>query len=132
MPFSHEKLKAYQRAIDFVSWSTPLIEGLPASASVRNQLDRASTSIPLNLAEGNAKFSSRDRCRFHQIACGSAFECAACLDVIAARGFKVAEELFAGKELLEEIASLTMGLLNHFGARVQEDDGGYVTSAEQE
>ena len=48
--FSHEKLLVYCKAIEFVSWSQPLIETLPKCA-VRDQLDRASTSIPLNIAE---------------------------------------------------------------------------------
>jgi hypothetical protein len=47
--FDHEKLKAYQRAIQFVAWVTPLLENLEKSKPVRDQLDRASTSIPLIL-----------------------------------------------------------------------------------
>lgn len=31
---------------------------------VKDQLDRASTSIPLNIAEGNGKYTPKDRCRF--------------------------------------------------------------------
>lgn len=53
----HEKLEVYQAALEFISWTVPLSERLPASASVRNQLDRASTSVPLNIAEGNGKFT---------------------------------------------------------------------------
>lgn len=60
----HEKLEVYQASLDFITWTIPLLDGLPGSASVRNQLDRASTSIPLNIAEGNGKFTSPDRCRF--------------------------------------------------------------------
>jgi four helix bundle protein len=41
-----------------------LLDKLPRTASVRNQLDRASTSIPLNIAEGNGRFTSADRCHF--------------------------------------------------------------------
>ena len=41
--------------------------------------------IPLNIAEGNGKFSTIDRARFLEIARGSALECAACLDVLAVR-----------------------------------------------
>src|SRR5215203_4978817 len=80
--FSHEKLFAYQRAISFVAWSQPVIESLPSKVSARDQLDRSSTSVPLNIAEGNGKFSNADRARFWQIAHGSAVESAACLDVL--------------------------------------------------
>ena len=85
MAFSHENLKVYQKAIAFVAWTQSLIETLPRGISAKDQLERASTSIPLNLAEGNAKFSHRDRGRFWQIAHGSAVECAACLDVLVAQ-----------------------------------------------
>lgn len=42
---------------------------------LRDQLDRASSSIALNLAEGNAKFSYKDKARIYQIAYGSLREC---------------------------------------------------------
>ncbi len=126
--FSHEKLIAYQRAIGFVAWTQPLIEGLPRVA-VRDQLDRASTSIPLNLAEGNVKFSTADRARYLQIAHGSTVECAACLDVLVARKLAAVETAAGGKDLLEEIARLLAGLLDRLGyrfdegsARVREDE----------
>ena len=61
--FDHEKLIAYQRSIQFVAWSSPLLEKLPAKLAVSDQLDRASTSVPLNIAEGNAKYTAPDRCR---------------------------------------------------------------------
>ncbi len=61
--FDHEKLDVYQAAIAFCSWAGDLIATLPRIAA-RDQLDRASTSIPLNIAEGNAKFSSADRAVF--------------------------------------------------------------------
>ena len=47
--FDHEKLNVYQAAIEFVSWVDALIESLPKSLAVTNQLDRASTSIPVKL-----------------------------------------------------------------------------------
>ena len=83
--FDHEKLKVYQSAIRFVTWSTDLMTGVRARAAVKDQLDRASTSVPLNIAEGNGKMAIRDRCRFLDIARGCALECAACLDVLVAK-----------------------------------------------
>jgi four helix bundle protein len=48
-------------------------------------IDRASTSIPLNIAEGNGKYTSMDRCHFFDNARGSTLECAACLDLLVAK-----------------------------------------------
>src|SRR5947207_6782236 len=58
----------------------------------------ASTSIPLNIAEGNGKFSAKDRARFFEMARGSALECAACLDVLLVRKLTKEEPVAAQKE----------------------------------
>ncbi|MBV9657945.1 MAG: four helix bundle protein, partial [Verrucomicrobia bacterium] len=82
---SHEKLRVYQQALQLIAWLDPLLERLPRTLAVHNQLDRASTSVPLNIAEGNGKSTSADRCRLLDDARGSVLECAACLDVLVAR-----------------------------------------------
>jgi four helix bundle protein len=48
--FDHERLEVYQAALSFIEWLEPLLQKLPKSLSVTDQLDRASTSIPLNIA----------------------------------------------------------------------------------
>ena len=83
--FDHEKLDVYQEAIAFCGWVGEFLAPISAKAAVKGQLDRASTSIPLNIAEGNGKFSAKDRARFLEMARGSALECAACLDVLVVR-----------------------------------------------
>jgi len=97
MALSHENLRVYQAAIQFIAWTQSLIESIPTKVSARDQLERASTSI----AEGNAKVSVKDRLRFWQIAQGSAFECAACLDVFVARQILSKEEVLEGKDQIE-------------------------------
>lgn len=124
--FDHEKLTAYQTAIRFVSWCDSLLESLPKSLAAHNQLDRASTSIPLNLAEGNGKFTSADRCRYFDIARGSALECAACLDVLAAKKRIAEGDIAEGKKMLVEIVSMLVGLVkSNSGTRVYEEGGDY-------
>jgi len=109
--FDHEKLNVYRNAIQFVVWSSELLESIPKSIAVYNQLDRASTSVPLNIAEGNGKHTPADRCRYFDIARGSALECAACLDVLVAKG-TVSEELAgSGKKMLLDIVSMVVGLI---------------------
>jgi four helix bundle protein len=50
--FDHEKLRAYQEGLRFVAWADPIIEKIPTKLAARDQLDRAGTSIVLNIAEG--------------------------------------------------------------------------------
>ncbi|TVP75918.1 MAG: four helix bundle protein [Puniceicoccaceae bacterium] len=126
IPFDHEKLRTYQRALDFVDFAGVLLETLPKGLAAYAQLDRASTSIPLNIAEGNGKFSSRDRCRFFDISRGSALECAAVLDVLVRRK-KVDQKLTdEGKVILVEVVSLLVGLIRSQDTeRVYEEQAGY-------
>ncbi len=109
--FDHEKLNVYQAAIQFVAWSSELLVRIPKTAAIHNQLDRASTSIPLNIAEGNGKHTSADRCRFFDMARGSALESAACLDVLVAKSMMEKSQMLIGKEMLLEIVSMLVGLI---------------------
>jgi four helix bundle protein len=113
--FDHEKLNVYQRALDFIEWVTPLLEDMPKSLAVQSQLDRASTSICLNIAEGNGKFGPADKFKFFDIARGSAVECAACLDVMVRKKKCDTEQVLPGKSILHEVVSMLMGLLKHHG-----------------
>ena len=122
----HEKLEVYQASLEFITWTIPLSERLPGSASVRNQLDRASTSVPLNIAEGNGKFTSPDRCRFFDNSRGSALESAACLDVMVAKRFVSAAEVQAGNAMLVKIVPMLFGLIRaNSKVRVFEEPGSY-------
>jgi four helix bundle protein len=96
--FDHEKLRVYQQAIASVAWCTQLFDRSTKRGAVYDQLDRASTSIPLNVAEGNGKFSKRDRFRFLDIAMSAALESAACLDVLLAKNHFKPEDVEEGKK----------------------------------
>jgi four helix bundle protein len=109
--FDHEKLDAYKKALTFAQWSEALLERLPKSSAVHNQLDRARTSIVLNIPEGNGRFTPADRCKFFDIARGSGLECAGCLDLIFIKGQLLEAELEEGKGLLKDIVSLLVGLI---------------------
>ena len=123
--FDHERLKVYQEALRFVVWASPIIEDLPGKLAAKDQLDRASTSVVLNLAEGNGKRSHPDRCRYFDIARGSGVECAACLDVLVARN-KLAPELARdGEAILLEVVSMTAGLIARFSGEVHEEQASY-------
>jgi four helix bundle protein len=126
--FDHEKLDVYQESIVFCGWVGDLLSEITSKAAAKDQLDRASTSLPLNIAEGNGKFSDADRSRFLAIARGSALECAACLDVLVARRLIAAERIVPAKEQLVRIAKMLIGMLKRFSGRAEflrEDEGTY-------
>jgi len=115
--FDHEKLDVYREAIDFVAWLSPVMEATYRTGDVKDQLDRAATSIPLNIAEGNGKYAPKDRCRFFDIAHGSALECAAGLDTLVAKGKMTIEQVRPGKERLQRIVRMLIGLIKRFSTR---------------
>jgi len=132
MPFHHETLTVYKRALEFATWSQDLIESVTKKTSTRDHLERAGDSIALNLAEGNGKFSQKDRARFFQIAHGSALESAACLDLLVARRCCADDAIKKGKAILEEIIRMLFRMLDQLGCRIAEDSGEYGETAEEE
>src|SRR5947209_13440546 len=122
--FDHEKLEVYREAIAFVAWLSATLEGAVRVGEVKDQLDRASTSIPLNIAEGNGKYGLKDRCRFFDIAHGSALECAAGLDVLVAKQKVAVEHIRPGKEVLQKVVRMLVGLIK------RNSDRDYVRGSE--
>lgn len=123
--FDHEKLKVYQKAIEFVKWSTNLMDSINTKEPIIDQLKRASYSIPLNIAEGNGRFSSKDRCHFFDIARGSVLECSSCLDIIKVKQLAGEQDIDFGKKLLFEIVAMLIGLIKSNSNRVYESEQKY-------
>jgi four helix bundle protein len=121
--FDHEKLDVYQEAIAFIAWLSSLFDETGRIGDVRDHLDRAATSIALNIAEGNGKYSAKDRCRFFDIAHGSALECAAGLDVLVVKGKVATAEIRLGKERLQRIVRMLIGLIKRNSSRGYERQG---------
>lgn len=63
------------RTLDLAIEFHELALGIKVHGHLRDQLLRAAASIPLNLAEGNAKPSVKEKKRFYQTAYGSLKEC---------------------------------------------------------
>jgi four helix bundle protein len=113
--FDHEKLNVYHVSLVFNEWIVELLASIEAKAAAKDQLDRSATSIPLNIAEGNGKFSKRDRAKFFDIARGSALESAASLDVLVSRKLTTKTQIISAKEQLVQIVNMLMGLLKGLG-----------------
>lgn len=62
-----QNFRTYQLALQFHKEC----RSLRVKGAIRDQLERALLSIPLNLAEGSAKPTAKDRKRFYYIALGS-------------------------------------------------------------
>ena len=81
--FDFEKLTVYQKAKAFNKEISTWLRNNPKIDSItRDQLRRASLSIPLNIAEGSGRFSQKDRRNFYVIARSSIFEVVAILDIL--------------------------------------------------
>jgi four helix bundle protein len=104
----HEKLDVYQRAIEFLACALRITELIPrGQAPLADQLRRASSSIPLNIAEGGGRAQgSPDRARFRAIARGSAMECGALLDVIRLFGVVPDADWAKAKTLLVRVVEM--------------------------
>ena len=110
--FDHDRLDVYRLSIEYVAASFQIAQRLNGPhRHARDQWLRAAQSIPLNIAEGNGKRSLKDRNRFLDIARGSALECAAIQDVLAATdGIDVASQE-TGKQHLKRIVSMLTKLI---------------------
>jgi hypothetical protein len=79
--------------------------------SARFNTDDAVASIVLNLAEGNARKSEKERRRFFEIARGSVIEVAACIDLALAFGLTGKERGTELKLRLTQISKMIWGLM---------------------
>ena len=80
------KFKTYQLAKQFYRNS----QKLHLKEPLKNQFQRAASSIVLNLAEGSAKPTAKDRRKFYYISLGSLREVQAILDLVGC--IKLAKE----------------------------------------
>ncbi len=71
-------LRTHDLAVRFYKMASKV----PAPRHLKEQLQRASSSVALNLAEGSAKPSPKERARFYRIALGSFRECGAILELL--------------------------------------------------
>ena len=112
MPFILENLNVYQKAVDFADRISGLTESFPKGKYyLADQLNRASLSIPANIAEGNGRFLPKDRRNFFVIARGSAQECRPLLEVARWRDLITEEEHAELIQNLEVIVKMISGLI---------------------
>ena len=110
--FDHEKLDVYRVSIEFVILTDEIIESFPrGKAYFSDQLQRACTSITLNIAEGSDEYCTNEKIRFYRIAKRSATECASIIDVL--KHLKIIDDTLyqRSRELLFRIVSMLIKMV---------------------
>jgi len=110
--FNHEKLDVYQASIQFVELTNFIIKRLPkGKAYIADQLQRAASSISLNIAEGAGEFSKNEKARFYRMAKRSTTECAAILDICSKLQLVGQSSQIKARELLIRIVAMLTKLV---------------------
>jgi four helix bundle protein len=105
-----ERLDVYRVAVEFQVLAASVGGGRRLGA-LRDQLDRASVSVVLNIAEGSGHFGPAQKANFYRIARGSAMECLAILDLLAARVLVGREDHRRGRSLLVRVIAMLTKLV---------------------
>lgn len=105
--FDHERWDVYHAALELVVLISNIIDQFPrGKAYLADQLQRAGTSVPLNIAEGAGEHSPNEKARFYRMAKRSATECASIFDVCMRLGILEEKQHMEGRELLLRITAM--------------------------
>ncbi len=99
-----EKLEVYALALELHAFAASKVPTL--SRVLRDQLERASLSVVLNIAEGGGRRSRKDKARHYTYARGSATEVAASFDVLKIRKLAPAAECARGRILAVRVVQM--------------------------
>ena len=102
---SYRQLLAWQKAMNLVTEIYRATKAFPAEEryGLTNQLRRAAVSVPSNIAEGQARFSGKEFCRFLGVARGSLVEMETQIEIAKNLGYL---SRMQGAELLKSTAEL--------------------------
>ena len=115
--FDHEKLDVYQAAEELVILIDEMVRDLPQGRGyISDQLLRAGTSIPLNIAEGAGEYSTSEKIRFYRMARRSATECASILSLGKRLGIFEERCYLKARELLLRIVAMLTKMVRVSGA----------------
>lgn len=107
MSLDHSKLDVYHRSLELLDRLDQIQDLMPPGrAHLKDQLDRAGTSVVLNIAEGAGEFSLPDKQRFYRMARRSATETAAILDILERRKSVSPDLIQPARELIVRVVSM--------------------------
>ncbi|MGB7293028.1 MAG: four helix bundle protein [Thermodesulfobacteriota bacterium] len=100
MTYKFQELTVYKMALEYVDQVYKLSSQLPKGEwnNLRTQVQRAATSIVLNIAEGSTGQSNAEQKRFLGLAVRSYLETVACWDLIERRSYLTPEGLLDVRE----------------------------------
>jgi four helix bundle protein len=113
MPFIFEKLEVYIKAIEFTTKIHKYCVYLRKTQNriIADQLQRASLSIPLNIAEGNGRIHNKEKKQYFYVARGSLLECVPILYICLNLSLISKSEYEVLYKLAEEISKMLSGLI---------------------
>jgi four helix bundle protein len=105
--------------MDLVDEIYDLSNELPSEEKfgLRSQITRAAVSVPLNIAEGRARSTSKDFANFLVIASGSLMEVDTVLEVAIRRDFIGRDRVAHALSLLAEVSKMLSALHTRIRAR---------------
>ncbi|MDD5135891.1 MAG: four helix bundle protein [Candidatus Omnitrophica bacterium] len=113
--FDFEDLEVWQKAVEFATLVTSTAEQIDSERKhfrLLEQLESASTSIALNIAEGKGRYSKKEYIEFLYIARGSLFETVTLLTIFQKNNWITEKQFDKLKQDSEEIAKMLSGLIN--------------------
>lgn len=113
--FSFENLDVWQKAVEFANMTISITEQLQTERKhfrLIEQLEAASTSIALNIAEGKGRYSKKEFIQFLYIARGSLFETITLLTIFHKRGWIDISQLEQIRSFANEIGKMISALIN--------------------
>ena len=120
MPFMFENLEVYQKSVDLAEEVIKLTDEFPKGYYfLTDQLNRASLSIATNIAEGNGRFTKKDRRNFFIIARGSVQECVPLLEIAKRKQLISDVNLSDLSNRLEVISKMISGLINGLEKKIK-------------
>jgi len=110
--FLFQNLRVYQQALMLAEQVSAATAGfLRTDRYVADQLNRASLSIALNIAESTGRATQADRRRFLFMARGSLHECVALLDLCKRKNLVPTQSRAALTQQLVTVAKMLSGML---------------------
>ncbi len=106
--FSHEDLDVYQASLQLVALLESMLMQFLCSADIRSKLDKFTTTIVLNIAEGSGRFTDTDQKSFYKIAYKATIQTAALVDMASTNGDASCIE--DGRKLIRRIAAMLTAL----------------------